>query len=72
MKIVYDAANSIEAHLVLGLLRQAGIVGTISGEYLQGAMGELPAFGLVKVHVDEVDYAEAMEIIAAWQNTLLA
>ncbi len=72
MKIVYDASNSIEAHLLLGLLSQAGIVGTISGEYLQGAMGELPAFGLVKVHVDDANYDEAKEIIAAWQNTLIA
>ncbi len=72
MKIVFDASNSLEAHLLLGILNQAGIAGKISGEYLQGAMGELPAFGLVKVHVDESDYDEAREIIAEWQNTFLA
>ena len=72
MKIVFDANNSLEAHLVLGMLNQAGIDGIISGEYLQGAMGELPAFGLVKILVSDQDYQEASEIIADWQDTLLA
>ena len=72
MKIVFDANNSLEAHVVLGLLNQAGIDGLISGEYLQGAMGELPAFGLVKIMVSNKDFQEAAEIIADWQNTMLA
>ena len=72
MKIVYEAANSIEAHLVLGLLKQSGIHGSISGEFLQGAMGELPAFGLVKVHVHEQDYGPAQEVVAQWQDSMLA
>lgn len=72
MKIVFDAANSIEAHIVLGLLRQQGIEGRVSGEYLQGAMGELPAFGLVKVLVTDEDYEPAARIIADWQGSLLA
>lgn len=72
MKIVFDAANSIEAHLLLGILNQAGINGTISGEYLQGAMGELPAFGLVKILVQDADYDEARELVAEWQSTFLA
>ena len=72
MKIVYDAANSIEAHLILGLLKQAGIEGSVSGEFLQGAMGELPAFGLVKVHVFEQDFSLAQEVVAQWQNSMLA
>ena len=72
MKIVFDASNSIEAHLLLGILNQAGITGTISGEYLQGAMGELPAFGLVKILVSNTDYDEARVIVAEWQSTFLA
>jgi len=72
MKTVFDANNSLEAHLVLGLLKQVGIDGIISGEYLQGAMGELPAFGLVKVLVAEQDYRRASEIIADWQQSMLA
>lgn len=72
MKPVFDANNSLEAHLVLGLLKQVGIDGIVSGEYLQGAMGELPAFGLVKVLVAEQDYRRASEIIADWQQSMLA
>jgi len=72
MKIVFDASNSIEAHLVLGILNQAGIAGAITGEYLQGAMGELPAFGLVKIYVDDADYDNAREIVAEWQGQILA
>ena len=72
MKTVFDANNSLEAHLVLGLLKQVGIDGIVSGEYLQGAMGELPAFGLVKVLVAEQDYRRASEIIADWQQSMLA
>jgi hypothetical protein len=72
LKILFDANDSIEAHLLLGLLKQAGIVGTVSGEFLQGAMGELPALGLVKVHVNESDFSTAQEVVANWQNSMLA
>lgn len=72
MKVVFNANNSLEAHLLLGLLKQAGIEGSINGEFLQGAMGELPAFGLVTVLVNERDYREASEIVADWQQSMLA
>ncbi|MFM1895932.1 MAG: hypothetical protein RLZZ385_1006 [Pseudomonadota bacterium] len=72
MKTVFDAANSLEAHIVLGLLNQAGIQGRIHGEFLQGAMGELPAMGLVRVLVSDSDYPRAREIIADWDGQLLA
>ena len=72
MKVVFNANNSLEAHLLLGLLKQAGIEGAINGEFLQGAMGELPAFGLVTVLVSEQDYREASELVADWQQSMLA
>ncbi|MCB1670268.1 MAG: DUF2007 domain-containing protein [Gammaproteobacteria bacterium] len=72
MKVVFHASNSLEAHLVLGLLSQVGIQGVINGEYLQGAMGELPVFGLVTVLVSEKDFREASEVIADWQQTYVA
>ena len=34
MKVVFHASNSLEAHLVLGLLSQVGIQEVINGEYL--------------------------------------
>jgi hypothetical protein len=65
MKTVYRAANTIEAHIILNLLRQLGIDGYINGEYLQGAMGELPAIDLVRVMVQDEDYTAALAIIEA-------
>ena len=51
MKRVFQAANAIEAHMILHLLQQSGIPGHVEGEYLQGGIGELPAAGLVNVVV---------------------
>lgn len=69
MKIAFEASNSIEAHLVLGLLKQANIDGMVSGEYLQGGVGELPVFGLVNVMVRDEDYENAKEVIATWYES---
>ena len=69
MKTAYDAANNIEAHLVMHQLQQAGIDARIEGEYLQGGIGELPAAGNVRVVVDEKDLAEARSVIADWEAT---
>ncbi|AEG92798.1 putative signal transducing protein [Ramlibacter tataouinensis] len=68
MKHVYDAANSLEAHMILDLLRQEGIRGQVEGEYLQGAVGALPAAGLVRVVVDEADHAAAQRVITRWNQ----
>lgn len=68
MKIVFDAANALEAHMLQDLLAMQGIKSQIQGEHLQSGVGELPAMGLVKVSVDEADYAKAQEIIAQWES----
>lgn len=66
MKLLYEAQNSIEAHMILNMLEQAGLSGRIDGEYLQGGVGELQAMGIVRVMVEESDYARAREIIDEW------
>lgn len=60
MQKIYDADNIIDAYLVKGLLEQQSIRCFVNGEYLQGAMGELPVSGLVTIWVceDEVDNAQ--------------
>lgn len=63
---VYDASNTIEAHLILNLLEQQGLNARIDGEYLQGGMGELPAAGTLRVMVDESDYEQAKTIVDDW------
>ncbi|MGE4242652.1 DUF2007 domain-containing protein [Ramlibacter sp.] len=66
MKTVYEAAHGLEAHMIADLLRQQSIVARVEGEYLAGAIGELPAAGLVRVVVDEDDYAPARRVIEGW------
>lgn len=67
MKTVYEASNTVEAHMILNLLEQVGISGTIIGEYLQGGMGELPASGFISVEVEDQDYLVANKVISDWE-----
>jgi hypothetical protein len=66
MRTVFEASNTVEAHMLLDLLRQEGMMAHIDGEYLQGAIGGLPAMGLVKVQVDETDYVAAKALVDKW------
>lgn len=68
MKLLYEAANSIEAHMILNLLEQANLSARIDGEYLQGGIGELPAMGVVRVMVEEGDFVEAKSIVQQWDE----
>lgn len=67
MRTLYEAASGVEAHMLLDLLKQRGIEAHIQGEHLQGAMGELPAAGLVRLVIDEEHYDEARDILDAWE-----
>lgn len=69
MKTVYEAASAIEAHMLVDLLKQEGIEAQVRGEALQGAMGEIPATGLVRLEVDEADHAAARGVIQQWERT---
>ena len=68
MRTLYEAASAIEAHMLRDLLRQVGLTAQIQGEHLQGALGELPAAGLVRLLVDEPDYVAARTVIADWES----
>lgn len=65
MKVVYEAANLIDAHLARHALEAAGIPVYLRGEQLIGGMGELPLFGLIAVCVPEIAWPQANEIVAA-------
>ena len=69
MKTLYEAANAIEAHMLVDLLQQEGIEATIQGEALQGAAGEIPATGLVRLLVAPERHAAARAIIDRWEAT---
>lgn len=66
MRLLYDASNGLEAHLILNLLEQSGLSARIDGEYLEGGIGEIQTMGIVRVMVEEADYEDAMTIIDAW------
>lgn len=68
MRVVYEAENLIDAHLIKGLLAQDGIDSYIRGEHLIGAIGELPAIGLIAVMVADEDVASARSVILDWDN----
>ena len=66
MKTVYEASNAIEAHMIQDLLMQEGLSAHIHGEHLMGAIGELPASGLIRLVVDESDFAQARAVVERW------
>lgn len=68
MRAIYEPVHSIEANLIVGLLQQFGIESHIAGEYLQGAAGELPAFGLMRVMVADGDAEAARQLIEEWNS----
>ena len=69
---VYSAASLPDAHLVRGLLGQAGIDATVFNENLQGGLGEIPfthAYPEVRI-VDERDLQRAREVIRQIERPL--
>ncbi|HIE54683.1 MAG TPA: DUF2007 domain-containing protein [Chromatiaceae bacterium] len=66
MVTVFHPLNAIEAHLVKILLIGEGIEPRVIGDHLQGAMGELPALGTMRVQVCETDERRARAIIEEW------
>jgi len=69
MKTVYEASSAIEAHMLVDLLKQEDIDAHIHGEALQGAVGEIPATGLVRLLVAEENHAAARAVIERWDST---
>ena len=69
---LYAANSSIDAHLLKGLLEQRGIEVQIIGEFLQGAMGELPASGLIKVLVPEEQFDDALDALREFEANMTA
>jgi hypothetical protein len=67
MITVYNAMNSIDAHIIKNLLAQQEIQAFVLGEHLQSGVGEIPALGLVRVTVSDTDYPQAKAIVAEWE-----
>ena len=63
MHIVYRAENLFDAHLVKDALEAEAIPAFIAGEYLTGAVGQLPAMDYIAVMVPESSLATAQGIV---------
>ena len=71
---IYSAATLPDAHLVRGMLVQAGIDARVFNENLQGGLGEIPftqAYPEVWI-VDERDLQRAREVIRQIERPALA
>jgi len=69
MKEVYVTRNPAEAHLVRGLLENAGIAAVVENDELQAGVGEFVEAGLPSVRIlDDSRAAEAEAIIADWKR----
>lgn len=64
MKIACRSDSLIDAHLRKGVLEAGGVRAHVGGEYLSGALGEMPACGLYVVWVDDADLASAKRLLA--------
>lgn len=67
MRIVFNASNSLDAHMIKDLLHMQDIAAFVHGEHLQSGVGMLQAMDLVQVIVDDADYAAARVIIDEWE-----
>lgn len=67
MECIYEARHGFEAQLLKDVLAQEGIEAEVRGEHLQGAVGDLPALGLVQLRVAPDQAAAARELLARWQ-----
>lgn len=65
MQTIYRADNLFDAHLVKDALEAEGIPAFISGEYLTGAVGQLPAMDFIAVMVPESSLSAASGIVQA-------
>lgn len=63
MHTIYRAENLFDAHLVKDALEAEGIPAFIAGEYLTGAIGQLPAMDYIAVMVPESSLATAQGIV---------
>jgi len=70
MRIAYRAETLIDAHLVKDALERADIPAFIAGEYLTGAVGNLPAIDYVAVLVPEASLPEAEAVVREVEREL--
>lgn len=66
MQRIYEPQDLIEAELLLAVLASEGVDAHLAGRHLVGAVGELPALGLLALLVEDHDAECARHLIAAY------
>jgi hypothetical protein len=67
MKIIFNANDILEAHIVAGMLQSYGIETHVGGHYLQGAVGDVAPLGIATILVRDEDVEQAEQVIADYQ-----
>jgi hypothetical protein len=70
VKLLYKAPDIVEAHILQDWLRAGHVQAQIQGEFLQGAVGEIPASGLISVWVNDDDFVPAQRILSDWRQAM--
>ncbi len=68
MQTIYQAANLADAHLLRQLLQDTGIPVHLNGEYLQGALGEVPPNTPILLMVPDEHAQTARAIVLDWER----
>lgn len=68
MQRIYEPCDLLEAQVLIGMLGAEGIGAYIAGGHLLGAMGELPALGLLGLLVEDDQAERARQLIAAYNG----
>ena len=66
MQRVYEPENLLEGQMLVDMLASEGIAAYLLGQHLVGAVGELPACGLLGLVVADSDAEQARMLIAAY------
>ena len=69
MKIVFNARDILEAHIVSGMLNANGIETYIGGYYLQGGIGEACGFNFANIQIADEDFESAVPLIADYEKS---
>ncbi|AHL74458.1 hypothetical protein CH92_04885 [Stutzerimonas stutzeri] len=71
MQRVYEPRDLLEAEMLRGMLTAEGVEVFLSGRHLIGAVGELPAAGLLGLMVDDEQAERARQLIAEYNGAEL-
>ncbi|RRV14802.1 DUF2007 domain-containing protein [Pseudomonas saudiphocaensis] len=71
MQRIYEARDLLEAEMLIGMLANEGIETFLTGRHLIGAIGELPAAGLLGLMVNDDQAERARQLIAEYNDAEL-